>query len=39
MIRRLLLLACIGACAVIGRRRLVHLLTRATGTWVGAPNG
>ena len=39
MIRRLLFVAGIGVLAVIGRRRLVHLLTRATGTWVGAPNG
>jgi hypothetical protein len=32
-------LAVILALAYLLRRQLVHLLTRTTGTWVGAPRG
>ena len=35
--RKLALVAALAGAAVAGRRRLVHLLTRTTGTWVGAP--
>lgn len=37
MIRRFVLIAAVAAGAVAGRRQLVHLLTKATGTWVGTP--
>lgn len=37
MIRRLAVTGALVAIAVALRRRLVHLLTRTTGTWVGAP--
>jgi len=37
--KRLLLVAVLLGGAIAARRRLVHLLTRTTGTWVGAPGG
>lgn len=36
--RKVIVLAVLVVAAVVGRRRLVHLLTRFTGTWVGSPD-
>ncbi len=35
--RKLAVLALVGLLAAVGRERLVDLLTRTTGTWVGSP--
>ena len=35
MMRKLLLVAAATGLAVVGRKQLVRLLTRFTGTWVG----
>lgn len=35
--RKLIVLVGLGAAAVAFRKKLVHLLTRLTGTWVGTP--
>ena len=36
--RRLFLIALLGAGAYAARERLVDLLTKSTGTWVGTPD-
>jgi hypothetical protein len=35
---RVLSVVGLGVLAYTGRRHLVHLLTRLTGTWLGAPD-
>ncbi len=35
--KKLTLLAAVAALVIIGRDRLVDLLTKTTGTWVGSP--
>lgn len=35
--RKLTLIAVVALVASVGRDRLVDLLTRSTGTWVGSP--
>jgi hypothetical protein len=36
--KRLLLVAALVGGAVLGRKQLVHVLTKTTGTWVGTPS-
>ncbi|MEM9711081.1 MAG: hypothetical protein AAGA17_02580 [Actinomycetota bacterium] len=35
--RKLVVLVVLAVAASVGRERLVDLLTRGTGTWVGSP--
>lgn len=36
--KKLALVAAVAVLATVGRERLVDLLTRTTGTWVGSPS-